>query len=612
MTCDGITSRKFLQLAYSCVAGTKSGSMAGGGAGGRTLEQTSTWAVATVCFALVIISITIEHGIHLIAKWLEKHHKRALQEALEKVKSELMLLGFVSLLLTVGQSAISEVCVPKSVAHSWHPCKMEVNDDSSTDHSRKLSDRSGPDKSGWHANSQNKISFISADGLHQLHIFIFVLAISHVIYCITTMALGRLKMRHWKSWELETKTAEYQFSHDPDRFRFARETSFGRRHLSFWSKSPVLIWIACFFRQFVISLPKVDYLTLRNGFIIAHLAPQSSSKFDFRKYIKRSLEEDFKVVVGISPALWFFAVLFLLFNTHGWHSYLWLPFVPLIIILLVGTKLQVIIIRMAQRIMERGDVIKGVPVVQPTDDLFWFRRPRLMLYLIHFVLFQNAFQLAFLAWSWYEFGFPSCFHRHVEDIIVRLSMGLLIQVLCSYVTLPLYALVTQMGSNLKPTIFSERVATALRKWHQTARKHLRENRKSGSITPLSTSRATTPKNSFARVYRLQHLPSDLESQPDSSRNYNFDHLEIEESFSSTSRPTTATGRSSPAYLLRHLPTDLSTQQESPNRYNLCKGRCDMEGPSLPFEGTIDIELQRAALEGGEAHSKSHSPQSPAL
>ncbi|RWW14189.1 hypothetical protein GW17_00022060, partial [Ensete ventricosum] len=416
----------------------------------------------------------------------------------------------------------------------------------------------------WHANSQNKSSFISADGLHQLHIFIFVLAISHVIYCITTMALGRLKMRHWKSWELETKTAEYQFSHDPDRFRFARETSFGRRHLSFWSKSPVLIWIACFFRQFVRSLPKVDYLTLRHGFIIAHLAPQSSSKFDFRKYIKRSLEEDFKVVVGISPALWFFAVLFLLFNTHGWHSYLWLPFVPLIIILLVGTKLQVIIIRMAQRIMERGDVIKGVPVVHPNDDLFWFRRPRLMLYLIHFVLFQNAFQLAFFAWSWYEFGYPSCFHKHVEEIIIRLSMGLLIQVLCSYVTLPLYALVTQMGSNMKPTIFNERVATALRKWHQTARKHLRENRKSGK------------------------------------------------SFSSTSRPTTATSRSSPAYLLPHLPSDLSTQQEYPNSYNLCIGRCDMEGPSLPSEITVDIELQRAALEGGQTQSNGYSPQSLAL
>ena len=58
------------------------------------------------------------------------------------------------------------------------------------------------------------------------------------------------------------------------------------------------------------------------------------------------------------------------------------------IILLVGTKLQVIITKMALQNMERGDVIKGMPVVQPTDDLFWFSRPHLLLYLIHFVLFQ--------------------------------------------------------------------------------------------------------------------------------------------------------------------------------------------------------------------------------
>ncbi|RRT69982.1 hypothetical protein B296_00005344 [Ensete ventricosum] len=42
--------------------------------------------------------------------------------------------------------------------------------------------------------------------------------------------------------------------------------------------------------------------------------------------------------------------------------------------------------------MERGDVVKGVPVVQPADDLFWFNRPRLLLFLIHFVLFQVILQ----------------------------------------------------------------------------------------------------------------------------------------------------------------------------------------------------------------------------
>ena len=70
------------------------------------------------------------------------------------------------------------------------------------------------------------------------------------------------------------------------------------------------------------------------------------------------------------------------------------------IVLLVGTKLQVIITKMAVRIQERGEVVKGVPVVEPGDELFWFNRPRLILYLINFVLFQNAFQLAFFAWTW--------------------------------------------------------------------------------------------------------------------------------------------------------------------------------------------------------------------
>lgn len=39
-----------------------------GTSGGRNLEQTPTWAVAVVCFVLILISIIIEHIIHLIAK----------------------------------------------------------------------------------------------------------------------------------------------------------------------------------------------------------------------------------------------------------------------------------------------------------------------------------------------------------------------------------------------------------------------------------------------------------------------------------------------------------------------------------------------------------------
>ncbi|OMO53309.1 Mlo-related protein [Corchorus olitorius] len=410
-----------------------------GASGGRSLEETPTWAVAVVCFVLVLISIIIEHIIHMIGKWLKKKHKRALFEALEKVKSELMLLGFISLLLTVGQSTISNICISKEIGATWHPCNKKQEEKMAP------TDEQVEDTENEH---RRRLLMMAESGA----VFRRSLAAATEDKCAA-------KMRSWKRWEKDTRTIEYQFSHDPERFRFARETSFGRRHLSFWTKTPVLMWIVCFFRQFVRSVPKVDYLTLRHGFIM--------------------------------------------------------------IILLVGTKLQVIITKMGLRIQERGEVVKGVPVVQPGDDLFWFNRPRLILYLINFVLFQNAFQLAFFAWTWYEFGLKSCFHEHTEDVVIRISMGVLIQILCSYVTLPLYALVTQMGSNMKPTIFNEKVATALRNWHHTAKKHVKQSKGSVSVTPFS-SRPATPSHQASPVHLLRNYRSEMDSLHTSPRRSNFD------------------------------------------------------------------------------------------
>lgn len=36
-----------------------------------------------------------------------------------------MLLGFLSLLLTVGQGPISDICISKSVGATWHPCSKK-------------------------------------------------------------------------------------------------------------------------------------------------------------------------------------------------------------------------------------------------------------------------------------------------------------------------------------------------------------------------------------------------------------------------------------------------------------------------------------------------------
>jgi len=41
---------------------------------------------------------------------------------------------------------------------------------------------------------QGKVALVSSYGIHQLHIFIFILAVVHVLYCIITYFLGRTKV----------------------------------------------------------------------------------------------------------------------------------------------------------------------------------------------------------------------------------------------------------------------------------------------------------------------------------------------------------------------------------------------------------------------------------
>ncbi|KAJ8764030.1 hypothetical protein K2173_004915 [Erythroxylum novogranatense] len=448
----------------------------------RKLDQTPTWAVASVCAVFIIISFLLELLLHKLGAWFEKRHKKALLEALEKVKAELMILGFISLLLTFGQNYIAKICIPIKVAETMLPCRNTRTSATEEEHRRRLlSERrflAGAEsvvrcKTG-------KEPIITAEGLHQLHILIFFLAVFHVLYSLTTMMLGRLKIRGWKEWEQETLSHDYEFSNDPSRFRLTHETSFVRAHTSFWTRIPFFFYIGCFFRQFFRSVSKADYLTLRNGFISRHLAP--GSKFNFQKYIKRSLEDDFKAVVEVSPVLWAAFVIFLLLNVKGWQALFWASIIPVIIILAVGTKLQAILTKMALEITARHAVVQGMPLVQGSDKYFWFGRPQLVLFLIHFTLFENAFQITYFLWIWYSFGLKSCFHDNFELAIAKVALGAGVLFLCSYITLPLYALVTQMGSYMKKSIFDEQTSKAIKKWHMAAKRRKGKADRSRSVT----------------------------------------------------------------------------------------------------------------------------------
>ncbi|KAL6566797.1 MLO-like protein 1 [Orobanche minor] len=57
-------------------------------------------------------------------KYLKKKNQKPLYEALQKVKEELMLLGFISILLTVFQARIVKICVPLDTMTHFLPCSL--------------------------------------------------------------------------------------------------------------------------------------------------------------------------------------------------------------------------------------------------------------------------------------------------------------------------------------------------------------------------------------------------------------------------------------------------------------------------------------------------------
>ena len=84
-----------------------------------------------------------------------------------------------------------------------------------------------------------------------------------------------------------------------------------------------------------------------------------------------------------------------------------------------------------------------------------------------------------------------------------------------------------MGSKMKPTVFNERVAVALKSWHHTAKKQMKHGRTSESTTPFS-SRTATPTHGSSPIHLLRNVHKRSRSADESfantlsPRNSNFD------------------------------------------------------------------------------------------
>ncbi|KAL9390835.1 hypothetical protein Peur_014755 [Populus x canadensis] len=437
---------------------------------GRSLVETPTYSVATVITVLVFVCFLFQRSIYRFGKWLEKTRRKALFVSLEKIKEELMLLGLISLLLAQCARWISEICVNSSLFSSkFYLCSEEDYGITQKvlfeNPSPFLNESHIPPKRITtqisHQCGEGREPFVSLEGLEQLHRFLFVLGITHVLYSCLTVGLAMSKIYSWRKWENQTNLVVDGNLQAKKNKVMRRQSTFVFHHTSHpWSRSRVLIWMLCFFRQFKSSIKKSDYLALRLGFITKHKLPIS---YDFHKYMVRSMEDEFHGILGISWPLWGYAIICIFVNIHGLNIYFWLSFIPAILVMLIGTKLQHVVLTLALEIGEQTGPSIGNQV-KPRDGLFWFGKPDISLRLIQFIIFQNAFEMATFIWSLWGFKKRSCFMKNHLMIIIRLASGVLVQFWCSYSTVPLNVIITQMGSRFRKALVAESVRDSLHSW----------------------------------------------------------------------------------------------------------------------------------------------------
>ncbi|RZC73465.1 hypothetical protein C5167_048946 [Papaver somniferum] len=384
---------------------------------GRSLAETPTWAVATVTTVMVFVCLAAQRSIIRCGKWLKRTRRKALLTSLIKIK----------------EGWISEICVDSSLFDSrFYLCSEEdyglhqpkpiqhlireedAHHSNHTVASKHPSEHIVHSVPPSHTCGKGREPFVSYEGLEQLHRFLFVLGITHVVYSGVAIGLAMYKIYSWRKWESQAYILAVEMQ--AKRYKIMRRQSTFISHQTShpWSRSSILIWMN-------------------------HKLPLS---YDFHKYMVRSMEDEFHGIVGISWPLWGYVILCIFVNIHGLNIYFWLSFIPVILVMLVGTKLRHVVSLLALEIVEAtGPAGTG----------------------------QNAFEMATFLWSLWGLKQRDCFMKNHAMVTIRLVSGVLVQFWCSYSTVPLNVIITQMGSRCKKALVAESVRESLHSWCKRAK-----------------------------------------------------------------------------------------------------------------------------------------------
>eukprot|EP00244_Chara_vulgaris_P014572 TRINITY_DN919_c0_g1_i4.p1 TRINITY_DN919_c0_g1~~TRINITY_DN919_c0_g1_i4.p1 ORF type:complete len:486 (+),score=77.07 TRINITY_DN919_c0_g1_i4:260-1717(+) len=440
---------------------------------GKNLEETPSYRIALVVFVFIAASLLIEHTFHHLIHYLEHQRKKGLHQAVEKVKDELMLLGLLSLILSVFSTYFATMCIKEEDTFEWYPCsqadirklrvdrkeywfKSTVYPNEPTADKQKTIDTFYIDRKKGLGGCKDPgyEPWITFDAANYLHYLVFVLAVVLIVYASVSFLLAFVRVRRWRISEMKTHedAPKLEGMSNDERLKFAGlqdspSLLYGIGQTGGNIFSRIIFWISCFLQMPFRSIGKRDYSTLRMMFLIKHDLPMT---FDFHWYIMRCMEEDFSEVVGVPWTFWVFLCVLLLGDVSGANLFWWCQVFAFVLILIVATKCLAIVRTLSREATKgTGHFVATDP--RPTDELFWFKKPQFLLGCIHFVVFINSLDLASILFHRWKFYDVDCLD-HVFGMNLlgyRITLSVLTLFFSAFVALPIYAIAAQMGSEAR-------------------------------------------------------------------------------------------------------------------------------------------------------------------
>jgi hypothetical protein len=197
------------------------------------IASSSGWPISLLFLLFLAISVAFEKGIKRAEAALERRGSAGLLRALRSALNELLVFGVLSLTLSFLSPTLARICVPIAAVGSDGGSGLSGgNGDDDPQQAAATAaavSAGGPTTpllgggGGGHAHARRLLSggsaalvecpagrapLYTAESIHDSHVFLLFVAVSHIAYSAATMALCLWRVNRWRRWEEEAGEEE--------------------------------------------------------------------------------------------------------------------------------------------------------------------------------------------------------------------------------------------------------------------------------------------------------------------------------------------------------------------------------------------------------------------